>query len=149
MHLLIDSFDNGRSGMLCASRSTTPASRRSEIRRLSFSSVVFTAVTRGMSKVDRRSSPTCGSRWLSRRHLMSAIVLGRHSSMLSSSQLEANSRKVGSSWPIRRSCGRFQVPARTASRRSSSATSARPGVQPSRSVPKRSRSRRPSTVMRT
>ncbi|MEA2142033.1 MAG: hypothetical protein QOI64_463 [Solirubrobacteraceae bacterium] len=38
----------------------------------------------------------CGSRWLSNRHFTSPIVLGRHSSMLSSSQLEAYARNVRS-----------------------------------------------------
>ncbi len=96
-HLLIDSFDSGRSGTLLASRCTSPASMRSAIRRLSFSSAVLTAVTRGMSKLDRRCSPTCGSRWLSSRQRTSLTVLVRHSSLLSSSQLEANARNVGSS----------------------------------------------------
>ena len=59
--------------MLCASRSTTPASSSSAIRRLSFKSAVLTAVTRGMSNVDRRSSPRCASRWLLRRQLTSAF----------------------------------------------------------------------------
>jgi hypothetical protein len=48
--LLIDSLDSGRSGMLCTSRWTTPASRHSAIRRLSFSSVVLTAVTRDVER---------------------------------------------------------------------------------------------------
>jgi hypothetical protein len=95
--LLIDSLDSGRSGTLLASRCTSRASMRSAMRRLSFSSAVLTAVTRGMSKLDRRCSPTCGSRWLSSRQRTSLTVLVRHPSLLSSSQLEANARNVGSS----------------------------------------------------
>ncbi len=92
----------------------------------------------------------CGSRWLLSRHLTSLIVLVRHSSMLSSSQLDAYARNVGSSRRRRgRRSGGVHVPARTASLCSSSSTCARAGVHPSRSVPRRTRWRRPSTVMRS
>ena len=42
----------------------------------------------------------CGSRWLFSRHRAFLTVLRRHSSMLSSSQLEAN-ESDGFAWPQR------------------------------------------------
>ena len=128
----------------------TPSSMLLAIRRLSLSNAVFTAVTRGMSIVDRRSSPMCGSKWLLSRHDTSRVVLVRHSSMLSSSQLDAYARNVGSlSSSADGRSGGVHVAAWTAVRCSSSSTCARAGVQPSRSVPKRTRWRQPSTVMRS